>query len=115
LTTILTADQLDSLTFNPGQMQLLIDSHRRLLLELEWAVRYCEIKHDLILAYENVIFGGLIREEEEVPAPSREVARSRINAKPGFFESMDTETRQAITDFDGPEMLPGWDTDGKEA
>jgi hypothetical protein len=42
---------------------------------------------------------------DDLPAPSREEARRRIQSKPGFFESLTAEARSTIADHEGPEVL----------
>lgn len=42
---------------------------------------------------------------DDVPAPRRAAARVRIERKPGFFASLGPEARDAIMQYEGPEVM----------
>jgi hypothetical protein len=42
---------------------------------------------------------------DDVPAPSREVARERIRRRPGFYASLSPEARAVLESCDGPDAL----------
>ncbi len=48
--------------------------------------------------------GLLNRMRDNIPAPTREVARARIASKPGLFASLSKEAIQALRNWDGPEV-----------
>lgn len=43
------------------------------------------------------------RLRDDIAAPSIEVARARINGKPGLFESLSDEARKFLDSYDGSE------------
>lgn len=48
--------------------------------------------------------GPLNRLRDNIPAPTREVARARIRSQPGFFASLSEEVIEMFRNFDGPEV-----------
>lgn len=43
--------------------------------------------------------------ERVAGVPARDEARRRIRGKPGFFASLTPEAREAIRNYDGPEVI----------
>jgi hypothetical protein len=49
--------------------------------------------------------GLLKRMRDNIPAPTPEVARTRILSKPGLFASLSKEAIEVLRNWDGPEVL----------
>jgi hypothetical protein len=49
--------------------------------------------------------GLLSRLRDDIPAPTREVARARIRSTRGLFASLSDEDRARWDGYDGPEVL----------
>jgi len=49
--------------------------------------------------------GLLNRMRDNIPAPTPEVARARIQSKPGLFASMSEDAIEMWKNYDGPEVI----------